>query len=163
MLDEVVAGMAGGGVYALIGVCLVLAYRVGAVINFSLTFVGALAAYVTTSLVEKGLSPAAAVVAGIGVGTGVAFVQGVIMAVLFAEAPVLVRTAVSIAMAISLFGLVLLLYGDDVRSFVRLFRSIHIEIGDTRVTGISLVIMVSAIVLAGLLAVIVGHTRFGRM
>ncbi|MFV0524032.1 MAG: branched-chain amino acid ABC transporter permease [Acidimicrobiales bacterium] len=163
MLDQVVAGLAGGGVYALVGVCLVLAYRVGDVINFSQTFVGALAAYLVTSLVSGGMGPTTAVLVGILVGTWIAFVQGVVMAFLFAEAGAPVRTAVSIAMAISLFGITVLIYGDDVRAFVRMFDSIQVDIGRTRVTGISIVIIVSAVLLAAVLWLVVNRTRFGAV
>lgn len=163
MLDQAVSGFAGGGIYALVGVCLVLGYQVGAVINFSQTFVGALAAYLVTSMVGGGMSPAIAVLLGIGLGTAVGFVQGIIMSTLFAEAGVLVRTAVSIAMAIGLFGVTILLYGDDVRSFVRLFKNVKVDIGDTRVTGISIVALGTAVVLAVLMWALVNHTRFGAV
>ena len=40
--------------YALIGVCLVLSYRVGAVINFSQTFTATLAVFVMSEFLDRG-------------------------------------------------------------------------------------------------------------
>ena len=49
MLNSVIAGLTSGGVYALLGLCVVLTYRLAAVVNFAMAAVGAVGAFVAGS------------------------------------------------------------------------------------------------------------------
>ena len=104
MINQAVAGLAAGGAYALLGVCLVLSYRVGAVVNFSQSFVGTFAAYVMVWLFGGGFGQWQAIAIGIAVGAAIGAMQGAVMARWFSEANELVRSTVTIAMTFAKNG-----------------------------------------------------------
>lgn len=161
MLNFAVAGLAGGGVYALIGVCLVLAYRVGAVINFSQTFVATLSVFTMSEFVDKGWNQWLAIAAGGLLCVVITAIQGMVMARLFGEATVLVRSTVTIGMAISLFAVTILIFHDTLRNFPILFSSVSFKIGEVTVTGAVIASLVGAFGLSTLLWLALTRTRLG--
>jgi branched-chain amino acid transport system permease protein len=104
-MNQVVAGLAGGGVYALIGVCLVLSYRVGAVINFAQTFAATLSVFIMSEFVKHGWGVWLSIFAAVVIGALIAALQGLIMTRFFSDANVLIRSTVTIGMAITLVGM----------------------------------------------------------
>ena len=161
MLNLAVAGLAGGGVYALIGVCLVLAYRVGAVINFSQTFVATFAAFVMSEFVDKGWNQWLAILAGLVLTAAISAAQGVVMSKLFGDSTVLIRSTVTIGMAISFFALTILIFHDTLRNFPSLFSSVSQKIGDVTVTGSVIASLVGAFGLSLLIWLALTRTRLG--
>lgn len=160
-MSQAVAGLAGGGVYALIGVCLVLSYRVGAVINFSQTFTATFAVFVMSEVLDKDWNLWLSIGFAVVLGGAVAGLQGWIMARLFSEAGVLVRSTVTIAMAISLFGVTVRIFHDTLRNFPSLFRSIHFTLGDVVVSGTVIASLVGAVGISVLLWLVLARTRLG--
>jgi branched-chain amino acid transport system permease protein len=161
MLDLGVAGLAGGGVYALIGVCLVLSYRVGAVINFSQTFSAVFAVFVMSELTDHGWSMWVAIAMALALGAAISAAQGWVMSRLFSEASVLVRSTVTIGMAISFFGITVRIFHDTLRNFPALFKSFHYKIGSVTVTGATMAAFIGAIVIAVIVWLVLGRTRVG--
>lgn len=161
MLNLAVAGLAGGGAYALIGVCLVLSYRVGAVINFSQTFVATLATYEMTSLVDRGINQWVAILLALILSGVLSGLQGWLMARFFSDATVLVRSTVTIGMAISVFALTVRIFKDEVRNFPSLFDDLGFAIGSVTVAGPVVVAVGLAIAIAGAIALVLGRTRLG--
>jgi branched-chain amino acid transport system permease protein len=161
MLDLAVAGLAGGGVYALIGVCLVLSYRVGAVINFSQTFSAVLAVYVMSEFIAHGWNQWLAIIAALVMGGFISAVQGWVMSRLFSNASVLVRSTVTIGMALSFFGITTRIFHDTQRLFPRLFSSVKFKIGTVTVTGATIASFLGAIVIALVVWLVLGRTRIG--
>ena len=162
MRDLAIAGLTGGGTYALIGVCIVLLYRVGAVVNFSQTFAPTFAVYFMTDLLEvQGWNLWLSIAVALVMGAVLCGVQGWLMARFFRESNVLVRSTVSMAMAISLLAISLLRFHDNQRFFPTLFASVNIEIGNSVVTGPTVVILGLSVVISGLLWVLLNRTRLG--
>lgn len=162
MLDLAVAGLSAGGTYALIGVCLVLLYRVGAVVNFSLTFGPTLAVVAMTDFLgvwELGLW--ASVALAIALGTAIAALQGWVMATLFRESTVLIRSTVSMAMAIAMFGLATRIFHDEPRFYPTLFKSLGRDVGGVVVTGTVIMAFGTAIVTALAIWLVLSYTRIG--
>ena len=143
--------------YALIGVCLVLSYRVGAVINFSQTFVATLATFEMTELIDKGWNQRLAIAFALVVSGVLAGGQGWLMARLFSDSTVLIRSTVTIGMAITFFALTARIFHDAIRNFPPLFQSMHVTISSVRVTGSVIVSVVLAASTA--VAVRLGLTR----
>ncbi len=143
--------------YALIGVCLVLSYRVGAVINFSQTFVATFATFQMTELLDKGWNKWLAIAAALIIGGAISGLQGWIMAKLFSDATILVRSTVTIGMAISFFALTVRIFHDTLRNFPSLFVSLRMTIGSVTVTGAVIVSVLMSLVIA--LALYLGLTR----
>jgi branched-chain amino acid transport system permease protein len=94
-------------------------------------------------------------------GATISALQGWIMARWFSEASVLVRSTVTIGMAISIFGVTVRIFHDTLRSFPILFKSVHIELGSVTVTGAVLASIVGAIGFAGILWLALARTRLG--
>lgn len=161
MIGQAFAGLAAGGAYALLGVCLILSYRVGAVVNFSQSFVGTFAAYVMAWLVGRGLGHWEAIGIGIAVGAAVGALQGAVIARWFSEAGELVRSTVTIAMAIGFFGLTVRLFGDAPRLFPRLFPTLHVTVSGIFLDGISISSAIAAVALSFVLWLVLAFTRVG--
>ncbi len=161
-MNQAIAGLSAGGTYALIGVCLVLLFRVAAVVNFSQTFSATLAVAAMSDFLEiwgLGLWPAIAL--ALLLGAAIAAVQGWFMASLFRESNVMVRSTVSMAMAISLFAVAVRIFHDEQRFYPTLFKSLSTDVGDVRVAGTVIIAFASAIALAVLLWLVLAYTRLG--
>ncbi len=162
MLNLAVAGLAAGGIYGLVGVCIVLLYRMAAVVNFSQTFGPAFAVFAMTDLVDiHGLGMWTSIVLAIVIGTAISALQGYAMARLFRESNVLVRSTVSMAMAISLFAITVRVFHDTNRFFPALFNSLSFQAGDVRVSGQSVMSFVAAIAVSATLWLVLTYTRIG--
>lgn len=162
MTNLAVAGLAAGGTYALIGVCIVLLYRMGAVVNFSQTFGPTLAVFAMTDFLDIwGLGQWSAIGLAIVLGTFVAAVQGYAMARFFRESTIMVRSTVSMAMAIALFALTVRIFHDTNRFFPALFNSLSRQVGDVRVSGQVVMAFSGAIVISVILWALLRFTRLG--
>ena len=80
MLEAIVSGLVSGAGYAIIGVCVVVLYRLVGVLNFSQAAIGAFGAYVTYALNGNGFPLFAAAAIGIVCCAAIAFVVGMVMA-----------------------------------------------------------------------------------
>jgi branched-chain amino acid transport system permease protein len=162
VLNLTIAGLSAGGTYALIGVCIVLLNRVGAVVNFSQTFGPTLATVALSDFLdiwELGLWTA--VVLAVALGAAITAIQGLAMALLFRESNVMVRSTVSMAMAISLFALALLIFHDEQRFYPSLFKSLSRQVGDVTITGTVIMSFGTAIAVAVMLWLVLTYTRLG--
>jgi branched-chain amino acid transport system permease protein len=162
MLNLVVAGLAAGGTYALIGVCIVFLHRMAAVVNFSATMGPAVAVLALSSFVnEWDIGLWVAIAMTIVLGGLIAGAQGWIMARFFQESTVLVRSTVTMAMSILFLAVGIRIFGDSRRPFPVLFNSLGFNVGDVRVSG-QVVASFAAAILAGLLlGGLLTYTRAG--
>jgi branched-chain amino acid transport system permease protein len=161
-MNQVVAGLAGGGVYALIGVCLVLSYRVGAVINFAQTFAATLSVFIMSEFVKHGWGTWLSIFAAVVIGALIAALQGLIMTRFFSDANVLIRSTVTIGMAITLVGITTRIFPDRGRyEFPSLFNTIHFKLGDVTITGTVIASLTLAIGSSLLIWLLLAKTRLG--
>lgn len=162
MLNLAVAGLAAGGTYALIGVCIVLLNRMAAVVNFSQTAGPVIAVFAMTDFIDTwGWGVWASAALAISLGTAIAAAQGYVMAKLFRESDVLVRSTVSMAMAISLLGIAMRVFHDTNRFFPSFFNSLSFKAGDVRVTGQVVVAFTGAVTVSVFLWLLLRYTRIG--
>lgn len=117
MLDGAIAGLAAGGAYALLGVCLTVMYRLVRTLNFAQLGVSVFGAYTAVALTERGVSVAVAVVLGLAVSAAIAAALGLIMATWFGEAGPDQRSALTIAFLLTSLALAFIVFGNRPRRF----------------------------------------------
>lgn len=113
MLTSIVAGLAAGGAYALLAVCLVFTYRLVAVVNFTGAAIGATGTFAMVMLLEQGLALPLAVLAGLVTGTLTAVLLGAVMMRWFSGAPAQTKAAVTVALLVGMIALGLRLTGGQ--------------------------------------------------
>lgn len=161
MFDAAVSGIPSGGAYALIGVTVVLLYRMAGTLNFAAAVSGAFGAFTVVTVVDAGAGLVVAVVAGLLVGAAVSAALGVIAATLFSDHDEVSRSVVTIAMAVGLFAVGFRLFGDQPRSFPLLFGGSSVRIGNVVVPASNLVSVLLAIGLALAINAMLTRTRLG--
>lgn len=161
MLTLVVAGLAAGGAYAILGVSIVVLHRMAGVVNFSQAVVGAFGAYLAAAAVERGWGLLWAATAGIAVSCALSTAIGLLFARLFGEAGAAVRTAAMIATTVGLFAAGFRLFGDTPRAVPVILAGASVSIGGVVVTAATVIVV--AIALATVLAMgwVLGSTRVG--
>lgn len=161
MLDSAVSGLIQGGAYALLGVCLVVMFRMVRVLNFAQTAIGAFGAYVAILLSEHGWSYLAAALVGAAAGAAVSAVCGGLMSVWFADAPTERRSTVAIALMITVLTIGFRLFGQDPHVAPELFNGGNVKIFGVVVTWAGIAVVVAAIVLALAVDLFLKRTRMG--
>ena len=144
-LQQVVSGLATGGVYASLALALVLIYRSTRVINFAQGEMGMFTTFIALWLIDAGWPYWGAFFATLGM----AFVGGVLLERVVIRpverAPVVTVVIVTIGLLIALNGAAFWIWGGETRSFPSAFstRAIHVggvafSIQDFGVIGVSL-------------------------
>lgn len=161
MLDSAVSGLVQGGVYALLGVCIVIMFRMVRVLNFSQAAIGAFGAYVGIVLSEHGWPYLAAALAGAAAAAGMAAVCGGLMSAWFADAATERRSTVAIALMITVLTLGFRLFGDDPHRVPELFPGDTITIAGVIVTWAGVVVVLVAMVIAVFVSLFLRRTTLG--
>jgi branched-chain amino acid transport system permease protein len=152
--QQVVSGLASGGIYGSLALALVLIYRSTGVVNFAQGELATFSTYVCWTLEDRGLPfwPAFALTLAVSFLGGVALERVLIRPV--ENAPVLTVVILTIGLLILVNGLTTLLWGGAFKQFHGPFsqRPIHVggvafSIQDLGVIGVS---VASVILLAGL-------------
>lgn len=144
-LQQVVSGLATGGIYGSLALAMVLIYRSTRVINFAQGEMGMFAAFIALWLIESGWPYWGAFFATLGL----AFVGGVVLERVVIRpverAPVVTTVIVTVGLLIGLNGAAFWIWGGETRSFPSAFstRAIHVggvafSIQDFGVIGVSL-------------------------
>lgn len=113
MFTSIVAGLAAGGAYALIGVCLVFTYRLVSIVNFAGAATGAVGAFAMAMLYDGGVPLAVSVLAGLAAGTLTAGLVGAVMMRWFADASAQTKAAVTVALLVGIIALGLRVTGGQ--------------------------------------------------
>lgn len=161
MFDAAVSGIPSGGAYALIGVTVVLLYRMAGTLNFTAAVTGAFGAFTVVTVVDAGGGLLIAVLAGMIVGATASGLLGVIAAGLFSDHDEITRSVVTIAMAMGLFAIAFRLFGDQPRSFPPLFGGSSVTLGSVVVPASNVASVVLALGLAFGIAALLNRTRLG--
>jgi branched-chain amino acid transport system permease protein len=144
-LQQVVSGLATGGIYGSLALAIVLIYRATRVINFAQGEMGMFAAYIALWLIDSGWPYWAAFFATLGI----AFLGGVVVERVVIRpverAPVIVVVIVTVGLLIGLNGAAFWIWTGDTRAFPSAFstRAIHVggvafSIQDFGIIGVSL-------------------------
>ena len=113
MLTSILAGLAAGGAYALLAVCLVFTYRLVAVVNFTGAAIGGTGTFAMVMLNEWGYGLPLSVLFGLVAGMVTAVVLGTVMMRWFAGAPPQTKAAVTVALLVGMIALGLRLTGGQ--------------------------------------------------
>ncbi len=151
MLQAAVAGLISGGAYALLGVCVVLLYRMVGVLNLAQAAVGVFGTYVMLVVYGLGWGVWTGVLLGLMAGALIGALLGSIMSKWFSEAPLQTRSSVTIAMLIALLTIGLRVFGSDLRPAPDLFGNSSLEaFGVVIPTGAIVVIALAALLAFGI-------------
>jgi branched-chain amino acid transport system permease protein len=161
MVQSLISGLLSGGGYSLIGVCIVLMYRVVRVVNFAQAAIGAFGTYVAIQLSSTGWAYVPAAVVGILAGAAVGAIGGLIMSRWFAESSTEARSTVAIAMLIAVLTLGFMIFGHDTRNVPELLASSKVRIFGVYVGASTMITVVAAVVLAGVVTLALDRTRLG--
>lgn len=161
MLNTALASLTSGGAYALLGVCLVLTYRMTGVLNFSQAVIGAFGTYAALVLFGLGIPHGAAIGIGVLVGAALSAAIGAVIARWFSEGGTIVRSTVTIAMFLGILVVGFRLFGDNPRVVPALFPGVRLKLGGVTLTASTMLAIAGVAVLAGAVAWFLRATRTG--
>jgi branched-chain amino acid transport system permease protein len=160
-LQQVVAGLASGGIYASLALAIVLIYRTTRVVNFAQGEMAMFTTFVAWTLMDHGLSfwPAFALTLAIAFVGGVAIERIVIRPV--EGAPVLTVVIVTIGLALLLSGLAAAIWGSEVKSFRSAFSTRALDVGGVAVSVQDIGVIAVSLVLVVVLWLFFRFTKLG--
>lgn len=158
-----IAGLLGGGAYALLGICVMLTYRLVAVVDFSQVAVGAVGAFAMVLPYERGFPLVPAVVLGLLVGAAAHALVGLGMTRWFSEGSEEIKTSLTVFLYTALVGLGGLLSGSTQHNyaFPAPGDTTAFTVASVNVTWLMLAIVIFAIVLALITWLILSRTLTG--
>ncbi|MDF5758958.1 branched-chain amino acid ABC transporter permease [Spongiactinospora sp. TRM90649] len=164
MVNSVVAGLSSGGVYALLGLSIVLTYRLAAVVNFAMAAVGAMGAFSMASLTDAGVNVWVALVGGALAGGLLSGLLGAGLIRWFGGHAPRTKAAVTVAVYVALMALGLRLFGNvttGARRFPQPFDAPAFTLGDVVVPQAALVSLSLAVLITVGVGLLLGRTRVG--
>ena len=162
MLTSIIAGLAAGGAYALLAVCLVFTYRLVAVVNFTGAAIGACGTFAMVMLSEQGAALPVAVMFGLAFGTLTAIILGAVMIRWFASSAPQTKAAVTVALLVGMIALGLRLTGGQhPRPFPDLVPGAAFSIAGVVITRAALVSIAMALAFTIGATQFLNHTRTG--
>ncbi|PPK65397.1 branched-chain amino acid ABC transporter permease [Actinokineospora auranticolor] len=162
MLQGALAGLAAGGLYAVLAVCLTLMSRLVRVVNFSQSATGMFGCYVAVWLsIHVGLPTWAATVVGIVLGTALSALLGWIISTWLAEADIGTRSAVTVAVLLLLISLSFILFGNKPQPFHPVLDGPAFTVGGVVVSQVTVVTVVLSVLIAVGCRTLLTKTSFG--
>jgi branched-chain amino acid transport system permease protein len=160
-LQQVVAGLASGGIYASLALALVLIYRTARVINFAQGEMAMFATFVAWSLTNNGVSfwPAFFLTLAVAFAGGVAIERAVIRPV--ENAPVVTVVIVTIGLAVLLNGLASAIWGSEVKKFPSAFSTRTIDAAGVAISVQDVGVIAVSIALVACLWLFFRFTKLG--
>jgi branched-chain amino acid transport system permease protein len=149
MLQGALAGLAAGGLYAILAVCLTVMARLVRVVNFAQVAVGMFGAFAAVTLTSSLGLPLAGAGIGLVIGAAISGVLGLIVSTWLSEADVSARSATTVAALLLLVSLSFILFGTKPLPFQPLFPGAAFTIGNVVISQVTVVLVVLAIALAG--------------
>jgi branched-chain amino acid transport system permease protein len=156
-----VSGLAVGSLYALGGIGIVLLFRATGVLNLAAGAIGAAAAFLTWQLVDWGLFPPLAWLAGLATGVVLALAYGRLIAPGLAWREPVIKGVASLGYALILLGLVSFLWNDDPRKLSFPTDAVSVSILGLKVTVTRLIVVVAAIGIVVAITLALNRTRIG--
>ncbi|MET0780057.1 MAG: branched-chain amino acid ABC transporter permease [Microbacterium sp.] len=148
MLQGALAGLAAGGLYAIMAVCLTVMARLVRVVNFAQVAVGMFGAFAAVTLSGTSLSPWLGAGVGLLVGAVISGLLGLIVARWLSEADVSARSATTVAALLLLVSLSFILFGTKPLPFRPLFSGAAFTIGNVVISQVTVVLVILAIAVA---------------
>jgi branched-chain amino acid transport system permease protein len=161
MIQSAITGLIAGATFALLGVCIVIMYRMVRVVNFALAAIGAFGAYVAIVLAGEGWSYVPAIAIGALAGAALAAICGGVMSAWFARAETDRRSVVSVAMFIAILTIGTHVFGSNPRLIPSLLPGDTVKIGGVVITWASILMFLAAVGLAVGVQIFLKRTRLG--
>lgn len=162
MLQGAVAGLAAGGLYAVLAVCLTLMSRLVRVVNFAQAAVGMFGGYVGVWLVGRhdvGIGPAMLV--GVLIGGALSALIGAVIARWLPEADTSTRSAVTVGPLLLLISLSFILFGNKPQPFSPVIPGPAFTVGDVVVSQLTVVTVLLAVLVAVACRLVLARTAVG--
>lgn len=161
MIDQILAGLVSGGVFALLGVVLVVMYQVLGVLSFAQAGIGGIGACASLLLAQGGWGTIPATLGGIGAGMLLGLGLGWIMAKFFTDASVETRSTVTIGILVTLMAVGNRVLDGKTYAFPDMFEGARVELGGIGLPLASLVETALAIVMAIGVSLFLNRTNAG--
>lgn len=162
MLQGALAGLAAGGLYAVLAVCLTLMSRLVRVVNFAQSATGMFGSYVAVYLTAHiGLVGWLSTIAGILLGGVLSAVLGWVITTWLANAEIGTRSAVTVAVLLLLISLSFILFGNKPQPFQPILGGPAFEVGGVVVSQVTLVTVSMAVLVALGCRVVLSRTAAG--
>jgi branched-chain amino acid transport system permease protein len=159
--QQVVSGLASGGIYALLALAIVLIHRATGVVNFAQGEMATLSAFVCWSLLDHGWAfwPAFAATLALSFGGGVAVHATIIRPL--QNGPLLGVVILTIGLLIAINGLDTWIWGGAAKQFAGPFSTAPIRVAGVAFSRQDIGVIVVAIVAVLLVAFLFARTKLG--
>ena len=161
LLPFLISGLGVGAVYALSGVGLVVLYRSSGVLNFAFGALGAAAAYVAWSALDRDWPLALAALAAVATSVAISLAYGRLLAPYLAEREPTVRSIGTLGLALVVLGLTEWFWGEQPRRLVLPTDAGAIEFADVRLTYTRVLGLVTAVAMMAAVGLLLARTRIG--
>jgi branched-chain amino acid transport system permease protein len=162
MLQGAIAGLAAGGLYAVLGVCLTLMSRLVRVVNFAQAATGMFGAFTAVWLVRQaGLPVWLGSLLGVLVAGTLSVAIGWIAATWLSEASTTTRSAMTVGPLLLLISLSFILFGNKPQPFDPIIAGPAFSVGGVVVSQVTVATVLMAIVTALLVKLVLSRTRVG--
>jgi branched-chain amino acid transport system permease protein len=161
MLQGSVAGLLAGGAYAMVGVCVVLLYRMTGVLNVAQAALGAFGTMIMLQLLDRGWGLWPALLMGVLTSAALAALLGWTIARFYADSSAQVRTIVTVAVLVGLLAIGFRLFGNDPRTVPSLVPGAGFQVAGVVVSANALGALVLAAVLAVGVGLLLNRSRLG--
>ncbi|MDL9980219.1 branched-chain amino acid ABC transporter permease [Microbacterium candidum] len=162
MFEGALAGLAAGGLYAVLGVCLTLMARLVRVVNFAQAATGMFGGFCAVWLVTKAGMPVwAGSLIGVLIGGLLAAAIGWIAATWLSEASTTTRSAMTVGPLLLLISLSFILFGNKPQPFTPIIAGPAFTVGSVVISQVTLWTVGMAIVVAVAARLLLVKTRIG--
>ena len=164
MLQGALAGLAAGGLYAVLAVCLTLMSRLVRVVNFSQAATGMFGGFVAVWLVEDaGLPIWLGSTLGVLLAGLLSAAIGWIAATWLSEADTTRRSAMTVGPLLMLISLSFILFGNKPQPFSPIIAGPAFEVGGVVISQVTVATVSLAIVVAVAMRLLLTRTTVGTM
>lgn len=162
MLQGALAGLAAGGLYAVLAVCLTLMSRLVRVVNFSQAATGMFGGFVAVWLVGNvGMPIWLGSLIGVLIGGALSALIGLIIATWLPEADTTTRSAVTVGPLLLLISLSFILFGNKPQPFSPILSGPAFSIGGVVVSQVTVATVVLAVAVAVACRLVLTRTSIG--
>lgn len=162
LFSGAVAGLPGGAGFALVGVAIVILFRVAGVVSFVQGGVGVFGAVVFSNLTQGQYPIWVSLIIGLALSAVIGAVIGLIMAKWFMDAGLIIRSAVTIAIAVTLVTLAMRVFAaQSFGIFPYLVDTTGFTVAGVTIAGNTILAVVIAVGVAAGLGAITRWTRIG--
>lgn len=162
MIQGALAGLAAGGVYAVLGVCLTLMARLVRVVNFAQAATGMFGAFCAIWLVTAGGLPIwAGSLIGVVVGGLLSALIGLIAATWLSESDTTTRSAMTVGPLLILISLSFILFGNKPQPFAPIIAGAAFEVAGVVISWLTVATVSLSIVVAVTVRLLLVRTSIG--